>query len=202
MNNLVRAIVDSCKIGVRHYSTKLMSRVEFERLLTPTTRPNSEMYVPAYVFCDGVCYLNDLHLVEPDSDGDYYTEYYGLPDPDMQYPYAVHMIDELRWYYDGYRQPSHLGDPNDRGGYVQVVWRKLYQTDKRVRNKTPADPKIGLVWSDADGANYAIVRHDATNNVYKVLTDSAVYASGWHLDVSILPGYPTRTVVTYPWVKL
>ena len=201
MNNLVQAILDSCRVQARYYNTKLMDRNEFERLLTPSTRPNSEMCVPAYVSFDGVCYLNDLHLVEPDVDGEYHAEYYDLPDTDMQAPYSVDLIDGLRWSYDSYCSSSDLG--NTRGYvYVEVVWRKLYQTGKRVRNKIPVDPKIGLVWSDADGANYAIVQHDATNNVYKVLTDSAVYASGWHLDASTLPWYPKRTIVAYPWVRI
>lgn len=200
MNNLVRAILDSCKINVRYYSGKLMIRDEFERLLTPSTRPYVIMYVPAYVSFDGVCYLNELHLVEPDGDGEYFTEYYNLPDTDMQAPYSVHFIDDLSRCYESYCSSSDLGKTDD--AYVEVVWRKLYQTGKRVRNKIPADPKIGFVWSDADGANYAIVRHDANNNVYKVLTDSAVYASGWHLDVSILPGYPMRSIGTYPWVRI
>lgn len=201
MNNLVRAILETAVIVSNFRNSRFIPRAEFERTLPNHYVNNSRVLVPAYVSYKGVTYLDELNLVPSDKDGDYMAEEFSMDEEDLQAPYTEQMIELYCNEGDGYYNYADLSTkPYDANALV--VWRPIYKTGSAIRFKEYAAPKIGLVWSDADGANYAIVQHDANNNAYKVLTDSAVYASGWHLDVSILPGYPVRTVGTYPWVRI
>jgi len=201
MNNLVRAILETALIESKFRGSRFIPRAEFERTLPNHYVNNSTVLAPAYVSYKGVTYLDELNLMPPDGDGEYLAEEFSMYDEDLQAPYTEDMIELYCNEGDGYYKYTDLSTkPYDVNALV--VWRPIYKTVSVIHVKEYAVPKIGLVWQDADGANYAIVRHDAANNVYKVLTDSAVCASGWHLDVPILPGYPYKTVRRYPWVKL
>lgn len=208
MDNIVRLALDSVK--VTRYSSQsgyqFLHALDFMHTLPPTCGPHDVVTTPAFVVYKGVVYLNDLHLVEPDGDGDVsFTVLKHENDYVNDEPLTPDSFKGLYYYsYLHKRKTDVLSHPQMIGSTVReevnIVYRTVYKAGALVKRKVPMTPRVGLVWQDSDKSYYSIVNIDGDKHT--VLTDSPIYLSGVYTTVEQLPGYPTKTVKEYPWVPV
>ena len=206
MDNIVRLALDSVKVARYNNPSvyQFLHARDFMHTLPPTCGPRDVVWIPACVVYKGVVYLNDLHLVEPDCDGDViFTVIKHQNDYVNDEPLTPDSFKGLYYYtYFHQRKTDVISHPQMIGSNVReevnIVYRTIYKAGALTKRKVVVNPRVGLVWQDSDKSYYSIVKID--NGKHTVLTDSPIYLSGVYTTVEQLPGYPTKTVKEYPWV--
>lgn len=208
MDNIVRLALDSVKVA--RYNNRpvyqFLNARDFMHTLPAAGGLHDFVDVPALVVYKGVVYLNDLHLVEPDGDGDVW---FTVVKHENEYvndePLTPDSFKGLYYYTYFHQQKTDvLSHPQMIGSNVReevnIVYRRVYKVGATVKRKVTVNPRVGLVWQDSDKSYYSIVNIDGDKHT--VLSDSPIYLSGVYTTVEQLPGYPTKTVKEYPWVPV
>jgi len=208
MDNIVRLALDSVKVA--RYNSRpvyqFLHAHDFMHTLPTAGGLHDFVDIPAFVAYKGVVYLNDLHLVEPDDDGDVsFNVLKHVNDYVNDEPLTPDSFNGLYYYTHFYKRKTNvLSHPQMIGSNVReevnIVYRPLYKAGVLVKRKVPVNPRVGLVWQVSDKSYYSIVNID--NGKHTVLSDSPIYLSGVYTTVEQLPGYPTKTVKEYPWVPV